>query len=108
MIGWIRNWIRGIVLDVVDPGKVVPTTISHGSSPMVQIYKITNGYVVYKTSNGPYRDSGDSTVIFCATPLDVARQIVNAEALDKMGLGNIADQQMHTHGSASAKLGNQI
>ena len=107
MIKWVKKWIRGIVLDVTDPAKVVPSVITH-STPMIQIYKITNGYVVYKSSNGPYRDSGDSTVIFCATPLDVARQIVNAEALDKMGLGNIADQQMHTHGSASAKLGNQV
>lgn len=84
MIKWIKNWVRGIVHDEVSPAKVVPHPIASGA-PFIQVYKIGNGYIVYK-SNNQYRDDGQ-TSIYCATPLDVARQIVNSEALDKMGIG---------------------
>ena len=106
MIKWIRNWIRDIVLDTTDPGKVVPSVITH-STPTIQIYKITNGYVVYKNNTGPYRD-GDSTVIFCATPMEVARQIVNGETLDKMGILGTTPDQMKTVGKATGSFVNQI
>lgn len=102
MIKWIKNWVTGIVHDELNPAKVVPHPIANGA-PFIQVYKIGNGYIVYK-SNGQYRDDGQ-TAIYCATPIDVARQIINGEALQKMG---IQAEQMHTSGVPSGSFVNSI
>lgn len=101
MIGVFKRWVAGIVHDELNPAKNVPQPVTNGA-PFIQVYKIGNGYIVYK-SNGQYRDDGQ-TAIYCATPLDVARQIINGEALEKLG---IQPDPMQTTGYASAKLGTQ-
>ena len=101
MIKAFRKWVARIVHDELSPAKAIPTPVASGM-PLIQIYKINNGYIYHKTV-GPYRDDG-ATVLYCATPMDVARQIVNSEALQKMG---IQAEQMHTTGQVSAKLGTQ-
>ena len=103
MIGKFKKWIEGIVRSEMEGSKVVPSVVSHGSLPIVQVYKITNGYIFSKSHGTPYRDEHPA-VIYCATPLDVARQIINGEALQKMG---IQPDQMQTTGYASGKLGTQ-
>ena len=103
MINRLKRWIgRTAQIYNTEP---VPGPISHGS-PIIQVYKISNGYVVYR-SNGQYRNDVSGTVSYCATPLDVARQIVNSEALDKMGIGT-EQQDLFTTGSATAKFSNKI
>lgn len=99
MIGKLKRWIR----QVAQQENPVPSVVAHGSIPIIQVYKITNGYIFTKAHGAPYRDE-HPTVMYCATPMDVARQIVNGEVLDKMG---IQAEQMSTHGIVSAKLGTQ-
>ncbi len=104
MIGKFKKWIEGIVRSEMDGSKLVPSAVSHGSMPIIQVFKITNGYIFSKSHGTPYRDEHPA-VIYCATPLDVARQIVNGEALDKMG---IQADQMQTVGKATGVFTNQI
>jgi hypothetical protein len=101
MIKWIKNWVVGIIHDELNPPKVVPNSIASGG-PFVQIYKLSNGYIVHKSSN-QYRDDGQ-TAVYCATPLDVARQIVNGEALQKLNITG-ASTPMQTTERASGVLG---
>jgi len=99
MIGVFKRWVRDLIHDEISPSKVVPHPIANGA-PFIQVYKIGNGYIVYR-SNGQYRDDGQ-TAIYCATPLDVARQIINGEALQKLG---IQAEQLNTTGYTSGVLG---
>ena len=100
MIGKLKRWIEGIVRNEMEGPKVVPAPLVHGA-PYIQIYRIGNGYIFYKNDNTQYRDTNPNTVIYCATPLDVARQIVNRETLDKMG---IQAEQMTTSGVATGSF----
>lgn len=104
MIGRFKRWIEGIVRSEMEGSKVVPSVVSHGSLPIIQVFKITNGYIFSKTHGAPYRDDSP-LVVYCATPLDVARQIVNGEVLDKMG---IQAEQMQTVGKATGVFANQL
>lgn len=80
MIGWLKGWIR----HVADEGRIVPASLNNGGPPIIQIFKIDNGYLVHKNASGAYREN--ACITYCSTPLDVARQIVNSEALAKMGI----------------------
>lgn len=102
MIKRFKRWLGRVAEQHMRDNHPVPTVVSHGNMPTIQVYKISNGYLVSKTAAAPYREDS-AAVIYCATPLDVARQIINAEALEKMG---IQAEQIST-GYASAKLGTQ-
>ena len=104
MIKALKRWVKGIVHEEISPAKVVPHPIANGA-PFIQIYKIGNGYIFYR-SNGQYRDDGQ-TAIYCATPMEVARQIVSSEALQKMGIDNVP-QELQTTGRATGSFVNQI
>jgi hypothetical protein len=81
MIGMLRRWIKRIA----DEDRVVPAILSNSGPPLIQIFKIDNGYLIHKNRvHAQYRD--DAQITFCPTPLDVARQIINSEALQKMGI----------------------
>lgn len=106
MIGRFKRWIEGIVRHEMGGPKSVPHVIASGA-PFIQIYRISNGYVFYKNDNHQYRDDNPK-VIFCATPMEVARHIINGEALDKMGILGTTPDQRKTVGKATGDLGNQI
>jgi len=80
MIGWLKGWIR----HVADEGRLVPAAVNSGGPPVMQIFKIDNGYLVHSNPTGAYREN--ARITYCSTPLDVARQIVNSEVLAKMGI----------------------
>lgn len=81
MIGMLKRWIKRIA----EEDRVVPAILSNSGPPLIQIFKIDNGYLIHKNRiHAQYRD--DAQITFCPTPLDVARQIVNSEALAKMGI----------------------
>lgn len=81
MIGMLKRWIKRIA----EEDRVVPAMLSNSGPPLIQIFKIDNGYLIHKNRvHAQYRD--DAQITFCPTPLDVARQIVNSEALAKMGI----------------------
>jgi hypothetical protein len=99
MIGMLRRWIKRIA----DEDRLAPAVESAGP-PMIQIYKIENGYLIHKRdTKNTYADS--LRVVYCNTPIDVARQIINSEALEKMG---ITPEVLHTGGKASASTYNKI
>lgn len=100
MIKRFKRWIEGVVRQEMEGPKVVPAPLVHGA-PYIQIYRIGNGYIFYKNDNTQYRDTNPNTVIYCSTPLDVARQIVNGEALQKMG---IQAEQMNTSGAIAGSF----
>lgn len=103
MIGRFKRWIEGVVRQEMEGPKVMPHVIANGA-PYIQVYKIGNGYIFYRNDNRQYREENPSTVIYCATPLDVARQIVNGEALQKLNITG-APTPMQTTGYASGVLG---
>jgi len=82
MIGLLKRWM---VKTVREYDQVVPAVVQNGS-PTMQIFKIANGYLLHKHPSGANRYDDNPSVIYCQTPLDVARQIVNGEALQKMGI----------------------
>lgn len=102
MIERFKRWIGRVAQEYNDSSKSVPTVVAHGSMPVIQVFKITNGYIVSKTNGTPYRDD-TASVFYCATPLDVARQIVNSEALQKMGIDNLS-QELQTTGRATGSF----
>ena len=104
MISKLKRWIGRVAQQAIYDNNPVPAVVAHGSTPLIQVFKISNGYILSKTNNGSYRDD-NLVAIYCETPLDVARQIVNTEALQRMG---IQVGQMSTSGMASGALGNQI
>lgn len=103
MIGALKRWIGRVAQQEVHNANPVPAVVAHGSMPIIQVFKITNGYIFSKTHGAPYRDDSP-LVVYCATPLDVARQIVNAEALEKLGIQN-QPEHWNTTGYASGALG---
>ena len=90
MIGAIKRWITKIAEEAVEPEFGVPNPVVNGS-PVMQIYKITNGYIFYKQGVDKYRDVPPS-VVYCKTPLEVAKHIVNGEVLEKMGIDSAPAQ----------------
>jgi hypothetical protein len=103
MIKALKRWIINTVRD----DGPVPHSVSNGGPPMMSIYKIENGYLVHKFGANGYRE--DARITFCPTPLDVAKQIVNTEALAKMGfkdadLATAAADAMKISGYATGKL----
>lgn len=103
MIRKLKRWIGRVAQQEMYDSNPVPAVVAHGSTPLIQVFKISNGYIISKTNGSAYRDE-NPVAVYCATPLDVARQIVNGEALQKMG---IQPDPMQTTGYASAKLGTQ-
>lgn len=106
MIGRLKRWIEDVVRHEMEGPKVMPHVIANGA-PFIQIYRISNGYVFYKNDNHQYRDDNPK-VIYCATPMEVARQIINGETLDKMGILGTTPDQMKTVGKAAGSFVNQI
>lgn len=104
MINRLKRWIGNVAERQMRDNHPVPTIVTHGNMPLIQVYKISNGYLVSKTNGAPYRED-QPAVVFCATPMEVARQIVNNEALQKMG---IQAEQMSTHGVTTGSFVNQI
>lgn len=102
MIGTFKRWIEGIVRQEMGGPNAMPHVIANGA-PLMQIYRIGNGYIFYKNDSRQYREDNPTAVIYCATPLDVARQIVNGEALEKMGIAD-ALQVMQTTGRATGSF----
>ena len=100
MISKLKRWI-GRTAQIYN-SEPVPAPIAHGS-PFIQIYRIGNGYIVYKNDNRQYHDNNHGAVTYCATPMDVARQIVNDEALQKMGIDN-RPQELQTTGRATGSF----
>jgi hypothetical protein len=90
MIGAIKKWITKVAQEAVKPVFGVPNPVVNGS-PVMQIYKITNGYIFYRQSGDNYRDVPPS-VVYCKTPLEVAKHIVNGEVLEKMGIDSAPTQ----------------
>ena len=84
MINRLKRWIGRVAQTYNENNHPVPTLVSN-HAPLMQVFKISNGYLFHKTHNRSYREE-EPNVIYCATPLDVARQIVNGEALQKMGI----------------------
>jgi len=102
MIWRLKNWIVNVVRN---HNKVMPSVVEH-NSPFITIYKIGNGYLFHKNENRPYSESeGNNNVIYCANILDVCRQMINKEALQKLGIKD--DQTMHTSGVATASFVNK-
>ncbi len=83
MIRALKNWIGRVARDE----NSTPQVVSNGGPPMMSIYKIENGYLIHKFGAHGYRE--DARITFCPTPLDVAKQIVNSEALAKMGFNDV-------------------
>lgn len=108
MIKRFKSWIEGVVRQEMEGPKVMPHVIANGA-PFIQIYRIGNGYIFYKNDHRQYREDNPNTVIYCATPLEVARHIVNTEALEKLG---VKDQQeklpMQTHGNIAGTFASSI
>ena len=99
MIGMLRRWIKRIA----DEDRLAPAVESAGP-PMIQIYKIENGYLIHKRdTKNTYADS--LRVVYCNTPIDVARQIINSEALEKMG---ITPGGFYTSGVPTGSFANKI
>lgn len=86
MIGMLKRWVQQQARSVLEPTVAVPDPVRH-SAPQIMIYKIGNGYLIYKQASNQYRED-QPDVVYCPTPLDVARQIVNSEALAKMGIAS--------------------
>ncbi len=103
MIRVLKRWIGRVAQDHISDNHPVPTVVTH-NSPIVQVYKINNGYLVSKVSGGNHFRDDNMGTVFCATPMDVARLILNGEVMDKMG---IQPEKLSTNGIASAKLGTQ-
>jgi hypothetical protein len=97
MIRRLKRWIAKVAHDI-EPA--VPTIVQNGT-PMVQIFKIANGYLVHRHPNGVNRYDDTPSVTYCPTPMDVARQIVNGEVLHKMGL-----EDLKSSGVATASFNN--
>ena len=87
MITRLKKWIGRVAQQQIYDSNPVPAVVAHSSTPLIQVFKISNGYIISKTNNGPYRDESN-VAVYCATPLDIARHIVNGEALQKMGIQN--------------------
>ena len=104
MIGRFKRWIGRIAQQEIYNSNPVPAVVAHGSIPLIQVFKISNGYILSKTNISSYRDE-NSAAVYCATPLDVARQIVNGEALQKMG---IQAEQLNTSGVTTGSFVNKI
>ena len=102
MIGRLKKWIGRVAQAYNDSSNPVPTAVAHGSMPTIQIFKIANGYLLHKVSGRHYQTE-EPSVIYCATPLDVARQIVNAEALAKLGIEQ-SPQELQTTGRATGSF----
>lgn len=102
MIGRLKKWIGRVAQAYNDSSNSVPTAVAHGSLPTIQIFKIANGYLLHKVSGRHYQTE-EPSVIYCATPLDVARQIVNSEALQKMGIEH-PPQELQTTGRATGSF----
>lgn len=86
MIGWLKRWIGRTAEQYNGKLNAVPSVVAH-TSPTVTVYKITNGYLVHRVKDGsPYRDVDGVTIVYCATPMEVARQFIGDEALKKMGV----------------------
>jgi hypothetical protein len=99
MIGMLRRWIKRIA----DEDRLAPAVESAGP-PMIQIYKIENGYLIHKRdTKSTYADS--ARIVYCNTPIDVARQIINSEALQKMG---ITPEGLHTSGVSTGSFATKI
>ena len=84
MISRLKRWM---VKTVREYDQVVPAVVQNGT-PVLQVFKITNGYLVHKHPNGVSRYEDNPSITYCPTPLDVARQIVNSEVLAKMGIAS--------------------
>lgn len=106
MIKKFRAWIADAVQAGIHPVAAVPEVVRHGA-PQMTIYKIGNGYLVHKQDTRQYRED-HPTVVYCATPLDVARQIINGEALEKLGIRPDAPEAMTLSGVATATFTNKI
>lgn len=99
MIGMLRGWIKRIA----NEDRLAPSVESAGP-PMIQIYKIDNGYLVHKRdTKSTYADS--VRIVYCNTPIDVARQIINSEALEKMG---ITPEVLKTSGTTAGPFATKI
>lgn len=107
MIGRFKKWIEGVVRHEMEGPKVMPHVIAN-SAPFIQIYRIGNGYIFYKNDSRQYHEDNPSSVIYCATPMEVARQIINGETLDKMGILGTTPDQMKTVGKATGSFINKI
>jgi len=101
MISKLKHWIGRVAQQHIQNDHPVPHVVS-GNLPMVQVFKISNGYLLHKASSLRYREE-EPNVIYCATPMDVARQIVNDEALQKMGIDN-RPQELQTTGRATGSF----
>ena len=84
MINKVKKWITNAVQDGLAPQVAVPDVVRHGC-PSMTIYKINNGYLVHKQESRQYADN-NANVIYCKTPIEVGREIVSSETLDKMGI----------------------
>lgn len=102
MIEKLKNWIGKVARQAVTVEQPVPSAISH-NAPLIQVFKITNGYLVTKHDNGPYIEKENRGAVYCATPMEVANLILKGEVMDKMGF-DVKEQALHTHGAASAKF----
>lgn len=102
MINKLKRWIGRVAQQEVYNSNPVPAVVAHSSTPQIQVFKISNGYILSKTNNGSYRDE-NLIAVYCATPIDVARQIVNDEALQKMGIDN-RPQELQTTGRATGSF----
>lgn len=102
MIDKLKRWIGRVAQAYNDSSNPVPTVVAHGSMPTIQIFKIANGYLLHKVSSRHYQ-AEEPSVIYCATPLDVARQIMNAEAFAKLGIEQ-SPQELQTTGRATGSF----
>lgn len=99
MIGGLKRWIAKVAQQAVAVEHPVPSAVSH-NAPLIQVFKITNGYLVTKHENGPYIEKESRGAVFCATPMEVANLILKGEVMAKMNI-DVADA-LSTKGKASA------
>lgn len=106
MISRLKKWIGRVAQREIYDSNPIPAVVAHGSMPLIQVFKISNGYILSKTNNGSYREE-NPIAVYCATPLDVARQIVNGEALDKLGV-QVQPETLHTGQTMTIKASSPI
>lgn len=108
MINRLKRWIARVANE---RGEVVPSVVSHNSQ-FLTVYKIGNGYLLHKGENRPYQsEEAQKNVVYCANILDVCRQMINKEALQKLGIKDEVQADnpaMHTHGYVTGKLAGTV
>lgn len=94
-MGWLKNLVRNIVREEINPQPVAERDVLSGSELAIIAYRINNGYLLRVSSPGNSMTLTMPTLIYCADEEELAKQIVVGRAKQKLGVsssgsGNVA------------------